>query len=153
MCGRRSRVPRGDLASGAADLDLRVSQAERDRVVDSLRRHAGEGRLEVEELEDRVGRALTARTRRDLVALRADLPRERRSERSGRRGASRVVPAFTLLPLIAGLAVIVFAPPAVAWTGWIVLGWWFFAGLPVAGLGVTWCGHARRRRGRHTATV
>jgi hypothetical protein len=54
---------------------LRVSDAERDRTVEVLRTHAGDGRLDAEELEERIGRALGARTRADLAAIVADLPR------------------------------------------------------------------------------
>jgi hypothetical protein len=53
---------------------LRVSHADRDRVVEILREAAGEGRLEPEELEQRVEAALTARTFADLEPLTADLP-------------------------------------------------------------------------------
>ncbi len=154
MCGHQSRSPRGEVASGRpVDPNLRASQAERDRVVDSLRRHAGEGRLDVEELEDRVERALTARTRGELAALEADLPRERRRPQSTRARAGGMVSGLALLPLLVGLAVIVFAPPAIAWIGWVAVGWWFFAGLPFAGFGLAVCGHSRRRRQRTAATV
>ncbi|HZP53206.1 DUF1707 domain-containing protein [Actinocrinis sp.] len=62
---------------GAAERDprlLRVSHADRDRMVEILRDAAADGRLEIEELEDRVERALTARTFADLQPLVADLP-------------------------------------------------------------------------------
>ena len=39
---------------------LRASDDDRERVIDELRRHAGEGRLSVEELEERIERALAA---------------------------------------------------------------------------------------------
>ena len=62
---------------GGAERDprlLRVSHAERDRMVEILRDAAADGRLEIEELEERVERALTARTFADLQSLVADLP-------------------------------------------------------------------------------
>ncbi|MPZ95642.1 MAG: DUF1707 domain-containing protein [Propionibacteriales bacterium] len=55
-------------------LDLRVSHADRDRVAEQLRDAAGDGRLDLEELEERLERALTAKTYRDLEPLTADLP-------------------------------------------------------------------------------
>ena len=58
--------------------DLRASDAERERAVDALRAHAAAGRLDAEEHEERLGRALAARTRADLVALLEDLPEPRR---------------------------------------------------------------------------
>src|ERR671919_3213859 len=61
-------------AAGSRDPDLRVSQAERDDVAAALARHFADGRLTVEEYEERVGVALAARTGRDLEPLLADLP-------------------------------------------------------------------------------
>jgi hypothetical protein len=53
---------------------MRASDAERESVVDALRRHAGAGRLEPAELERRIERAYAAERRGDLAALTADLP-------------------------------------------------------------------------------
>ena len=53
---------------------LRASDDDRERVIDELRRHAGEGRLSVEELEERIERALAARTQGELAVLMRDLP-------------------------------------------------------------------------------
>ncbi|MER7582404.1 DUF1707 domain-containing protein [Kitasatospora sp. NPDC097691] len=53
---------------------LRVSHADRDRMVEILRDAAADGRLDAEELEERVERALTARTFADLAPLTEDLP-------------------------------------------------------------------------------
>ena len=54
--------------------DLRVSDADRDAVVEALRGHAQAGRLTSDELEERVELALAAKTRDDLTALQRDLP-------------------------------------------------------------------------------
>jgi hypothetical protein len=53
---------------------MRTSEAEREAVVEDLRRHAFAGRLDVAELEQRVEAALAARTLDDLAALKDDLP-------------------------------------------------------------------------------
>lgn len=53
---------------------MRVSHADRDRVVEILREAAGDGRLDAEELDERVERALTARTFAELEPLTEDLP-------------------------------------------------------------------------------
>ncbi len=53
---------------------LRVSDAERDATVRALGDHAAVGRLTLDELEDRSGRALTAKTRGELATLTSDLP-------------------------------------------------------------------------------
>jgi hypothetical protein len=55
-------------------MDIRASDAERDAVVESLRGHAQAGRLTSDELEERVGAALAAKTRADLATLQRDLP-------------------------------------------------------------------------------
>lgn len=53
---------------------VRVSDAEREAVVERLNVATGEGRLTLEEFGDRVAEALAARTRGDLEKLVADLP-------------------------------------------------------------------------------
>jgi hypothetical protein len=53
---------------------LRVADADREQLVEELREHAGEGRLNAEELEQRIGHAYRATTRADVDAVRADLP-------------------------------------------------------------------------------
>jgi hypothetical protein len=58
------------------DDSLRVSDAERDSVLRTLGDNAAVGRLTLDELEDRSGRALTAKTRGELATLTSDLPRE-----------------------------------------------------------------------------
>jgi hypothetical protein len=65
-------------AGGGAGPDhrggLRASDAEREAVADRLRGAAAEGRLDPEELDERLGRAYAARTHAELDALTADLP-------------------------------------------------------------------------------
>ncbi|MFE7236003.1 DUF1707 SHOCT-like domain-containing protein [Streptomyces sp. NPDC002405] len=58
----------------AAQSELRASHADRERVVERLRDAAAEGRLDLDELDSRLGRALTAKTLADLKPLIADLP-------------------------------------------------------------------------------
>ncbi|MGH3186072.1 MAG: DUF1707 SHOCT-like domain-containing protein [Streptosporangiaceae bacterium] len=55
---------------------LRVSDAERDATVRTLGEQAAVGRLTLDELEDRAGQALAAKTRGELAALTSDLPEE-----------------------------------------------------------------------------
>jgi GntR family transcriptional regulator len=56
-----------------SDQHLRVSDAEREAVSSRLAEHFAAGRLDQAELDDRVGRAMTAKTRADLRGLFADL--------------------------------------------------------------------------------
>jgi hypothetical protein len=53
---------------------LRASDADREQFVETLRQHHADGRLTLEELTERTGRAYTARTLGDLDALATDLP-------------------------------------------------------------------------------
>ena len=57
-----------------SDQHLRVSDAERQAVADRLAEHFSEGRLDQAEFDDRVGRAMSAKTRADLNGLFDDLP-------------------------------------------------------------------------------
>ena len=106
------------------DPDLRVSQAERDEVVAVLAGHFADGRLTVEEYEERVEAALAARTGRDLEPLLEDLPvadppassartRHRLESRSLR---SPLVPAR----LLAVAAVVVLAIATGPWALWLL---------------------------------
>jgi len=54
--------------------DLRVSDADRHAVAEILREAAGEGRLDVDELEERLEQAYAAKTYADLAPLTRDLP-------------------------------------------------------------------------------
>jgi DUF1707 SHOCT-like domain len=65
----------GPLFSGpSSDQNVRVSDAERQAVADRLAEHFGEGRLDHAEFDERVGRAMGAKTRADLNGLFDDLP-------------------------------------------------------------------------------
>jgi hypothetical protein len=60
--------------SGAGTPAVRASDAEREAAVARLQNAAGEGRLALDELAERLDSALTAATRGELEALTADLP-------------------------------------------------------------------------------
>lgn len=62
------------VSSDDGHLAERVSDADRDHVVTSLRDHCAAGRLTLEEFSERVGSALAARTRGELDNVLADLP-------------------------------------------------------------------------------
>lgn len=75
--GREQEQERDPAPSRRVERDprlLRVSHADRDRTVEILRDAAADGRLDIDELEERVERALTARTFADLEPLAEDLP-------------------------------------------------------------------------------
>ncbi|MDO9456952.1 DUF1707 domain-containing protein [Nocardioides sp.] len=54
--------------------DLRISDAERHAVAEILRDAAGSGRIDLEELDERLEATYAARTYADLVPLTSDLP-------------------------------------------------------------------------------
>ncbi|HEY2282171.1 MAG TPA: DUF1707 domain-containing protein [Solirubrobacteraceae bacterium] len=53
---------------------MRVGDADRERLIEELHEHTVAGRLTTDELEERIGAAYNASTHADLDALRADLP-------------------------------------------------------------------------------
>jgi hypothetical protein len=57
---------------------MRASHADRDQIVEILRDAAAEGRLTLDELDQRLESALHARTLRDLATLTKDLPQQPR---------------------------------------------------------------------------
>jgi hypothetical protein len=68
----------------ASALSMRASDRDRDQTVEALREHAAVGRLTLEELSERTGRALEARTLDELAQIRADLPSEAPREKRRR---------------------------------------------------------------------
>jgi len=61
-------------AAGQDDGRLRTSRADREHVVDVLKTAFTQGRLDQDELDDRVSRTLASRTYADLAVLTADIP-------------------------------------------------------------------------------
>ena len=58
----------------ATGSNIRVGDAERDAVATQLREHYGDGRLTLDELNERLDQTLRARTAADLAAVTHDLP-------------------------------------------------------------------------------
>jgi Domain of unknown function (DUF1707) len=96
---------------------IRASDADRDAVAGVLQDHAVAGRLTMDELAERVGRALAARTRGELDALVADLPRAVRREPAPARTLLLLLAEGVLWVLIGLVIVTVAILCAVAWTG------------------------------------
>lgn len=65
-----------------AGYEMRVSDAEREAAAAELREHFAAGRLDQDELNERLDRAFAAKTRADLNALFTDLPSSWRSPSS-----------------------------------------------------------------------
>jgi len=109
----RSTRRREPMRAPAADV--RVSDAERDEVVQQLSRHTGDGRLTIDEFEERVEQVYASKTRRELDATLRGLPRP------AVRVPRRVDVADRLRPL-AGIAVLVLAVLAIGpWVLWFAI--------------------------------
>src|SRR2546429_8744232 len=67
-------APLGHGNDAAPSDELRASHEDGDRVPELLRTAGGDGRLPAEELDERLEKALTARTYGELAALGRDLP-------------------------------------------------------------------------------
>jgi len=112
----------------ASHVSLRASDADREAVAERLRHAAGEGRLEPDELEERLHAALRARTYGDLGRLLADLPakpmaweRRRAVARPAARTALAVAVSVALTLAVVAAVVIVAAVMATWWILWAVV--------------------------------
>ena len=76
---------------------MRAGDKDRQRVVEQLGKHFGEGRLTVEEFDERVVGAHAAVYLDELPALTADLPRDPEPHRPPARQPVRVPGAFVFL--------------------------------------------------------
>ncbi len=121
---------------------LRAADTDRERVVDQLRQAAAEGRLLAEELEERMGTALSARTYGELDAVISDLPVPSRSAQRHRCRPALPVPAVAAVAVI---VLVVFAigsavaghlhvaqhgfaaGPPLIWLVWVALAWRYVA--------------------------
>ena len=140
---------------------LRAADADRRRVTDELQRHYVAGRLSQDELDERVSRALAARTFGDLDAELHDLPRETgprtpseprpapdddatgEAEAAGHDGSFRTHATSYLLVMALLVAIwLLTSPGGYFWPVWPMLGWGF--GLAAHGLGRRGGIHGRR---------
>jgi hypothetical protein len=130
--------PRWDVHS-----DLRVSDAERDAVVTELGEHFQQGRLDQAEFDERMTKALSARTGRDLGGLLADLP-PARDESGVPQPGTRLPGPLILMPVLAAAILVA----GVAAGGWhhVWVPWPLFWLIPIIVLRFSWW--RRNWRGR-----
>jgi uncharacterized membrane protein YdbT with pleckstrin-like domain len=112
---------------------LRASDADREHVAERLRQAAAEGRLFAEELEQRLGAALRARTYGELDEVVADLPRSAAMTPRSRSAVPFARPllgvAFAVVALaVIAAAVLVVTGVLAAWGLWMLVAWWAFGG-------------------------
>jgi hypothetical protein len=105
---------------------LRASDADRDAIAARLHEAAVDGRLDADELEERLHLALRARTYGDLRRLVVDLPAQpARWEPRRRSGMAPFAFALALRVAIAvavvAVAMVVIVATAMWWLAWLVL--------------------------------
>jgi Domain of unknown function (DUF1707) len=112
-----------------ADQRMRVSDAERQAVADRLTEHFAEGRLDQAEFDERVARAMSAKTRADFSGLLDDLPEPGQSGPRDSQAHRPAQPYRRRHPvLLVVLAVVVVLAAAHA----LFAGPWLWLGLIVA---------------------
>jgi hypothetical protein len=126
----------------ALNPEMRASDADRDRVAAALREHCAQGRIDVDELNDRLDGVYSARTLGDLQKVTDDLPEEdlyelpvpawRQSTPARRIGGGGLslpaIPgswaAYTTVNLLCIVIWLIAAVPTGAWYPW----WLWIAG-------------------------
>jgi Domain of unknown function (DUF1707)/2TM domain len=119
---------------------LRASDAERENTATALRDHAEQGRLDMEELEERLEQAYAARTRAELELVTADLPQRSAPQRPER--ARRELRDHVRIYVLVNLLLIVI---------WAASGGGYFWPIwPIAGWGIGVACHASAVRGKRS---
>ena len=124
---------------GEQPPELRASDADREHAVERLRRHHADGRLDLDEFEQRMGQAYSAKTVAELDLLMRDLPPDvtpvpapvtgpplspRPSRARLRQGFSRSLASYLA---VMGLLVVIWAVTGAGyfWPIWPMIGWGF----------------------------
>jgi Flp pilus assembly protein TadB len=131
---------------------LRASDADRDAVTERLRDAAGEGRLEPEELEERVNAALRARTYGELGLLVADLPPDGDPAWPGSRSRGAALTRFALVGTVL-VATITVAVVVIAVVVLLVLAVATLAVISWIAFVLFWLAFRRTRRRRASDSV
>jgi Domain of unknown function (DUF1707) len=135
-----------------SDQHIRVSDAERNAVTERLAAHYGDGRLDQAEFDERVSRAMSAKTRGDLEGLFDDLPDPEPAGASGRGGpAGPAVPyrrrhRGAARPLLLVALVVVLAIAVGHTVTAIFVPWFWVAVIAVAIVFVSRASHIHRDR-------
>jgi hypothetical protein len=131
-----------------SDQHIRVSDAERNAVAERLSAHYSDGRLDQAEFDERVSRAMAAKTRGDLDGLFDDLPDP---EPTGASGTGQAIPyrrrhRAAARPVLVVALVIALAIAVGHTVAAIFVPWFWVAVFAVAIVAVTRSSHTRRDR-------
>jgi Flp pilus assembly protein TadB len=144
-CSPRWAGPQGGARASYPAPGMRVSDADRTEVADTLSKHYGDGRLDEAEFGERLDRAMKAKTRADLNGLLDDLPgggpppATSTARGPARSGPPRRFQRFLLIALLVVAALAV----------WSSLTHWFVPWLLIGGLVFLWLRLGVGRRHRH----
>jgi hypothetical protein len=103
------------------DPGLRLSDAERSAVADRLSPHYADGRLDQTAFDERLDRAMKAKTRSDLTALFADLPDTGGSKMPEHQPQGRRKPRVLFLILVIVIAAIIGNALVHSWVPWLLI--------------------------------
>jgi hypothetical protein len=88
------------------DPNLRAADADREATGERLRHHHAEGRLDTEELQERIDRCYQAKTVGELERLLTDLPPEPTSDGGFRLRRLRMIPLVPILIAIVAISAV-----------------------------------------------
>ncbi|GAA5069877.1 DUF1707 domain-containing protein [Nocardia callitridis] len=138
--------PRTYDAGVSAD-NLRASDADREKFIEQLRLAMGEGRLTVDEFDDRVQRIYASKTRAGMQLLVADLP----AQRVSRPETDRRVPQWVVIMWIPWVCVNVLmvaiwlaTGAGYFWPFWVAVPWGIALLIPT-GIGISLNSGPKRR--------
>ncbi len=106
------------------DPNLRASDAEREHHAELLREHAAQGRLTVDELDERLDRVYAARTVGELSPVVSDLPVPR-PHSAPQRAPRRRRPELAAFVAVNLMLIVIWAATGAGyfWPIWPILGW------------------------------
>ncbi|WP_345499975.1 DUF1707 domain-containing protein [Nocardia callitridis] len=127
--------------------NLRASDADREKFIEQLRLAMGEGRLTVDEFDDRVQRIYASKTRAGMQLLVADLP----AQRVSRPETDRRVPQWVVIMWIPWVCVNVLmvaiwlaTGAGYFWPFWVAVPWGIALLIPT-GIGISLNSGPKRR--------
>jgi hypothetical protein len=115
------------MSSTGSRGNILVSDTERNRVIEMLKQHTADGRLTLDEFEDRVAETLAARRGGELQKVLRDLPPLETDGVRARRSLSLAAPPMRLPAVALVLIVVWFAAGHVWWPLFVFGMFWFCA--------------------------